>query len=64
MVTAGTHGINPSLYRKLPWDAVKDFAPVSLTAMVPNIMVVNNSVPAKSVKEFIAHLKANPNKFN
>jgi len=64
MVTAGTHGINPSLYRKLPWDAVKDFAPVSLVAMVPNIMVVNNSVPVKSVKEFIAHLKANPNKFN
>ena len=64
MVTAGSHGINPSLYRKLPWDAVKDFAPVSLVAMVPNIMVVNNSVPAKSVKEFIAYLKANPNKFN
>ena len=37
MVTAGTHGINPSLYRKLPWDAVKDFAPVSLVAMVPNV---------------------------
>ena len=64
MVTAGTHGINPSLYRKLPWDAVKDFAPVSLVAMVPNILVVNNSVPVKSVKEFIAHLKANPGKFN
>jgi tripartite-type tricarboxylate transporter receptor subunit TctC len=64
MVTAGTHGINPSLYRKLPWDAVKDFAPVSLVAMVPNILAINNSVPAKSVKEFIAHLKANPNKFN
>jgi tripartite-type tricarboxylate transporter receptor subunit TctC len=64
MVTAGTHGINPSLYRKLPWDAVKDFAPVSLVALVPNIMVVNNSVPVKSVKEFIAHLKANPNKLN
>ena len=64
MVTAGTHGINPSLYRKLPWDAVKDFAPVSLVAMVPNIFVVNNSVPAKSIKEFIAYLKANPNKFN
>ena len=64
MVTAGTHGINPSLYRKLPWDAVKDFAPVSLVAMVPNILVVNNSLPVKSVKEFIAHLKANPNKLN
>lgn len=64
MTTAGTHGINPKLYRKLPWDAVKDFAPISLVAMVPNILVVNNSVPVKNVKEFIAHLKANPNKFN
>ncbi len=64
MVTAGTHGINPSLYRKLGWDAVKDFAPISLVANVPNILVVNNSVPAKSVKDFIAHLKANPDKFN
>ena len=64
MVTAGTHGINPGLYRKLPWDAVNDFAPISLVATVPNILVVNNSVPVKSVKEFIAHLKANPNKFN
>jgi tripartite-type tricarboxylate transporter receptor subunit TctC len=64
MVTAGTHGINPSLYRKLPWDAVKDFAPISLVANVPNILVVNNSVPVKSVKDFIAHLKANPDKFN
>ena len=64
MVTAATHGINPSLYRKLPWDAVKDFAPVSLVALVPNIMVVNLSVPVKSVKEFIAYLKANPNKLN
>ena len=64
MVTAGTHGINPSLYRKLPWDAVKDFAPISLAANVPNILVVNNSVPVKSVKDFIAHLKASPDKFN
>lgn len=64
MATAGSHGINPSLYRKLPWNAVTDFAPISLVAMVPNIMVVNNRVPAKSVKELIAHLKANPDKFN
>lgn len=64
MVTAGTHGINPGLYRKLGFDAVKDFAPVSLVAMVPNIFVVNNAVPAKDLKEFIAYLKANPGKFN
>ena len=64
MVTAGTHGINPSLYRKLGFDAVKDFAPVSLVAMVPNVFVVNNAVPVKDVKEFIAYAKANPGKLN
>ena len=64
MVTAGTHGINPSLYRKLGFDAIKDFAPISLVAMVPNIFVVNNAVPAKDLKEFIAYAKANPGKLN
>jgi len=64
MVTAGTHGINPSLYRKIGFDAVKDFAPVSLVAMVPNIFVVNNAAPAKDLKEFIAYAKANPGKLN
>ncbi|MGH8616417.1 MAG: Bug family tripartite tricarboxylate transporter substrate binding protein [Burkholderiales bacterium] len=64
MVTAGTHGVNPGLYRKLPWDAVKDFAPVSLVAIVPNIMVVNNSVPVKNAKELIAYLKASPGKYS
>ena len=64
MVTAGTHGINPGLYRKLGFDAVKDFAPVSLVAMVPNIFVVNNAVPAKDLKEFVAYAKANPGKLN
>ncbi|MDP3715768.1 MAG: tripartite tricarboxylate transporter substrate-binding protein, partial [Burkholderiales bacterium] len=62
MGTAGSHGINVSLYRKLGWHPVKDFAPVSLVAMVPNIMVVNNNLPVKSVKEFIGHVKANPGK--
>jgi len=64
MVTAGTHGINPGLYRKLSFDAVKDFAPISLVAMVPNIFVVNNAVPAKDLREFIAYAKANPGKLN
>ena len=64
MVTAGTHGINPSLYRQLSWDAVRDFAPVSLVAMVPNILVVTNSLPVRSVKELVAHAKANPGKLN
>ena len=62
MTTAGPHGINPSLYRKLGYDAVKDFAPISLVAMVPNILVVNNSIPAKDVQGLIAYAKANPGK--
>ncbi len=64
MGTAGTHGINVSLYRKLNWHPVKDFAPVSLVAMVPNIMVVNNALPFKNVKDLIAHAKANPGKLS
>ena len=64
IVTAGTHGINPGLYRKLGFDAVKDFAPVSLVAMVPNVFVVNNAVPSKDLKEFIAYAKANQGKLN
>jgi tripartite-type tricarboxylate transporter receptor subunit TctC len=62
MATAATHSINNTLYPKLTWDAVKDFAPVSLVALVPNIMVVNNSLPVKSVKDLIAYAKANPGK--
>jgi tripartite-type tricarboxylate transporter receptor subunit TctC len=64
MGTAGTHGINVSLYKKLNWHSLKDFAPVSLVAMVPNIMVVNNALPVKSVKDLIAYAKANPGKLS
>jgi tripartite-type tricarboxylate transporter receptor subunit TctC len=62
MTTAGPHGINPSLYRKLGYDAVRDFAAVSLVTLVPNVLVVNNSVPVKDVKSLIAHAKASPGK--
>jgi tripartite-type tricarboxylate transporter receptor subunit TctC len=58
--TVGTHAINASLYKKMPYDTVKDFAPISLVASVPNILVVHPSVPAKSVKELIALAKAKP----
>ncbi|HZA49135.1 MAG TPA: tripartite tricarboxylate transporter substrate binding protein [Myxococcaceae bacterium] len=64
MGTVGTHGINPSLYKKLPYDAVKDFAPITLATSGPNILVVHPSLPAKSVKELIAYAKANPAKLN
>src|SRR5688500_2729905 len=64
MTTAAPHGINPSLYRKLGFDAVKDFAAISLVAIVPNVLVVNNALPVKSVKELIAYAKTNPDKLN
>ena len=52
--TVGTHSINGALYAKMPYDMVKDFAPVTLLATTPNMLVVNNEVPAKNLKEFIA----------
>ncbi len=64
MATAATHGINNTLYPTLKWDAVKSFAPISLVAIVPNILVVNNALPVKSVKELIAYGNANPGKLN
>jgi tripartite-type tricarboxylate transporter receptor subunit TctC len=56
--------VNPSLFRKLPFDVQKDFAPVSLIASAPFVMVVHPSVPAKTVKEFIALAKSHPGKLN
>jgi tripartite-type tricarboxylate transporter receptor subunit TctC len=53
-----------SLYKKLPYDPVKDFAPISLVATVPNVLVVNPTFPARSVSDFIAHAKANPGKLS
>ena len=64
MGTAATHSINNTLYPTLKWDAVKNFAPISLVAQVPNVLVVNNSLPVKSVKELIAYGNANPGKLN
>jgi tripartite-type tricarboxylate transporter receptor subunit TctC len=62
--TVGTHGINKSLYSKLSYDPVKDFTPVTLLALVPNVIVVHPSVKANTVKELIALLKANPGRLN
>ena len=52
--TVGTHSINPALYSKMPYDAVKDFTPITLIATTPNMLVINNDVPAKNLKDFIA----------
>ena len=56
--------VNPALVSKLPFDVVRDFAPVSLIAAFPFVLVVNPSVPAKSVREFIALARAQPGKLN
>ncbi|CAG0982004.1 hypothetical protein BURK1_01796 [Burkholderiales bacterium] len=64
MGTVGTHAINASLYARMPYDHVRDFAPVILVAAVPNVLVVHPSVPANSVAELIAYAKANPGKLN
>ena len=55
-----TLAINPSMYAKLPYDALRDLAPISLAVLSPNILTVHPSVPAKTVKEFIALAKAKP----
>ncbi len=64
MGTVGTHAINASLYKKMPFDPIKDFAPLTRVANVPNLLVANPAQPYKSVKELIAYAKANPGKVN
>lgn len=60
----GTFGFGPSLYQKLPYDPVRDFAPIVLFAMVPNMLVVHPSLPARNVKELVALAKARPGRIN
>ena len=64
MATTGTHTINPGLYKNMPFDASKDFAPITLIASVPNILVVHPDVPAKNVRELVALAKSQPGKLN
>jgi tripartite-type tricarboxylate transporter receptor subunit TctC len=58
------HGINASLYKKLPFNFMRDIAPVAGLVRTPNVMVVTNSLPVRTVPEFIAYCKANPTKVN
>jgi tripartite-type tricarboxylate transporter receptor subunit TctC len=60
----GSHAINPNLHDKLPYDPIKDFAPVALLAQAPLVLVVHPSVPAKSVAELTAYARAHPGKLN
>jgi tripartite-type tricarboxylate transporter receptor subunit TctC len=60
----GTLAFNPSLYPTLPYDPVRDFAPVALVASVPNILAVTSGLPARTFAEFLAYARANPGKLN
>lgn len=62
--TGSTHGANSAVYRKLSYDPVRDFAPITMLARTPFILVVHPSVPANSVRELIALAKAQPKKLN
>jgi tripartite-type tricarboxylate transporter receptor subunit TctC len=64
MGTIGTQSINASLYEKMPYDSARDFAPITLVAIVPNILMVHPSVPAKSVGELIQLAKSKPGVLN
>lgn len=61
LIPAFAHAVNPLLYSKLPFDAVKDFAPILLVASIANLLVVHPSIPVHSVKELIAFAKTRPN---
>ena len=64
MANNSTHGANPAVYRKLPYDAVKDFAPIILIASTPYVLTVHPSLPVKNVRELIAMAKKLPGELN
>jgi tripartite-type tricarboxylate transporter receptor subunit TctC len=64
MGALSTHAVNPSLYAQMPYDARKDFAPITRVAITPNVLVVNPSLPVNSVRELIAYARANPGKLS
>ena len=64
MANAGSHAINAALYSKLSYDPAKDFTPIALVAVSPNMMSVNPSLPVKNIAEFIAYAKARPGEIN
>lgn len=64
LAPAGNLTVNPSLYRNVPYDVARDFAPVTVIAAVPNILVVNPTVPAQNLAELIRYAKANPGRLN
>ena len=64
LMVSAAHTINPAMIKKLPYDSIKDFAPISMIADVPTAFVVHPSLPAKNVKEFIAIARSRPGEIN
>jgi len=64
LVVSSAFVVNPGLYKNVPYDPFKDFAPVTLAAATPNVLLVHPSIPASNVKELIAFLKANNGKYS
>ena len=62
--TSSNHAIAPSLYKKLPYDPVKDFAPITMLAVSQNVVVINPDISAGNIRELVAYAKANPGKMN
>ena len=62
--TSSNHAIAVSLYKKLPYDPIKDFVPITMLAVSQNVVVINPGVPANNIKELVAYAKANPGKLN
>jgi len=60
----GSHAVNPNLHAKLSYDPVKDFAPITLVASAPSVLVVTPSLPVRTIAEFAAYARANPGKLN
>jgi tripartite-type tricarboxylate transporter receptor subunit TctC len=63
MATVSTHAINPGLYKKIPYDPIRDFAPVGQVGVTPILLVAHPSVPATDVKSLVSLVKANPGKY-
>ena len=64
MATVSSHGASPAIYKKLPYDPVKDFAPITNVMSVPSVLVVHPKLPVKNLKEFIQLAKASPSKYS
>ena len=64
LATVSTHGVNPAVYKSLPYDPIKNFAPVTELVQAPGVLVVHPSLPVNNFAELLAYLKANPDKLS